>query len=108
MPIDEDEWDAGRQLDELDRNIIRIVEQAWPRALSVAEVVGLITEASADELEDIEFRLMSAAEPRQIESKLATLAEGGVFERKEIVTGDGSMTYYRWADGAEDEAELTD
>ncbi|SEF72095.1 hypothetical protein [Halobellus limi] len=107
MPISEDEWESGKQWDDVERAVAEFLDAVEPRAYTVEELHGLLVDGGtvvppetdtwddeADGAEDVDVAPMDVTE-RRVRSAVTDLRDAEYLESKRIQVDDGVVTYYR-------------
>ncbi|MFD1597379.1 hypothetical protein [Halobellus rarus] len=107
MPISEDEWESGKQWDDVERAVAEFLEAVEPRAYTVQELHDLLVDGGTvvppetdswddegDETDDVDVAPMDVTE-RQVRAAVTDLRDAEYLESKRIQVSGGVVTYYR-------------
>ncbi|RLM57457.1 hypothetical protein DVK02_06730 [Halobellus sp. Atlit-31R] len=115
MPINDDEWESGKQWTDVERAVAEFLEAVAPRAYAVSELHDLLvdggtfatpeTETWCGEDEDgeggdpdeVDVAPMDVTE-RQVHQAVTELRDADFLASKRIETSEGVVTYYRRSD----------
>ncbi|MFB6092887.1 MAG: hypothetical protein ABEK02_07750 [Haloquadratum sp.] len=110
MPLSEDEWESGRQWDDIERAVAEFLDAVAPRAYAVGELHDLLVDGGVvvapeddtwddedDGPEEVEVAAMDVTE-REVRKATTDLRDADYLESKQVQTDDGFVTYYRRAD----------
>jgi hypothetical protein len=112
MPISEDEWQSGKQWNDVERAVAEFLKAVEPRAYTVPELYDLLVDGGTvvppetdtwcdeeDEREDVDVAPMDVTE-RQVRAAVTDLRDAEYLESKRIQTDEGVVTHYRLGDNA--------
>ncbi|MGQ4554999.1 hypothetical protein [Halobellus sp. GM3] len=111
MPISDDEWDSGKQWDDIERAVAEFLDAVEPRAYAVPELHDLLADGGTvtapetdtwcdeedDEPERIDVAPMDVT-AREVHTAVLDLRDADYLSSKRIETDDGVVTYYRRSD----------